>query len=454
MENFKLSFYSVLTDVIDINANDPKRLLYSTRTGREIVVSDSIVQLLLNEQFEMIPDNILFLFLQMEILVPKTEIEFDELINQNELSLKDSKVLSFTVQPSANCQLGCHYCGQQHSKHYMNESIYPLLIERLNNKLTQKEYSALSITWYGGEPLMALKQIRDLSPKFIEISKERGLKYKSDIVTNGLNLNIKTFEELVLSHHVTQYQITIDGLEDSHNKRRGTKGGDDTYQIIMKNVINAAKSEVFSKYNCSISIRCNIDKTNYLDVKPLIIELAKNGLSELVTLQFAPIVDWGQNNASEASLSKDAFSDIEIDWICELHQYGFQKNLLPGRKYGVCMVVNKDSEVVDAFGNLYPCWEVPYTPVYENSNYLIGNLKLPEESYNTNATTRNWHENIKEEGVSWCKKCQFFPVCGGGCPKSWLDGKPACPSFKFNMKDRLLLKYIFSKNKMLENSKI
>jgi uncharacterized protein len=35
----------------------------------------------------------------------------------------------------------------------------------------------------------------------------------------------------------------------------------------------------------------------------------------------------------------------------------------------------------------------------------------------------------------------MLPVCGGLCPKSWLEGTPACPSAKFNITERLMLQY-------------
>jgi uncharacterized protein len=41
-----------------------------------------------------------------------------------------------------------------------------------------------------------------------------------------------------------------------------------------------------------------------------------------------------------------------------------------------------------------------------------------------------WYDEV-EAGASWCRKCVFFPVCGGSCPKQWHEGRPACPSFKY-----------------------
>jgi uncharacterized protein len=35
----------------------------------------------------------------------------------------------------------------------------------------------------------------------------------------------------------------------------------------------------------------------------------------------------------------------------------------------------------------------------------------------------------------------MLPVCGGMCPKSWVEGVPACPPAKFNIAERLMIRY-------------
>jgi uncharacterized protein len=110
------------------------------------------------------------------------------------------------------------------------------------------------------------------------------------------------------------------------------------------------------------------------------------------------------------------------------------------------MVEQKDSEVWDAFGNIYACWEFPYSETYGKGDSLIGNLFSPKETYNMDATLRDW-STVLDSGATWCKTCLHLPVCGGGCPKSWHEGTPACPPFKSNFKDKLLLDYYIRQKK-------
>jgi uncharacterized protein len=44
----------------------------------------------------------------------------------------------------------------------------------------------------------------------------------------------------------------------------------------------------------------------------------------------------------------------------------------------------------------------------------------------------------------------MLPVCGGACPKSWAEGRRACPPNKFNIKEKLILSYLSTTEKFLE----
>ena len=53
-------------------------------------------------------------------------------------------------------------------------------IKKISSKL-----KSISITWYGGEPLLKQETIDRISTNIIKIADENGIKYFSNIVTNG-----------------------------------------------------------------------------------------------------------------------------------------------------------------------------------------------------------------------------------------------------------------------------
>ena len=106
------------------------------------------------------------------------------------------------------------------------------------------------------------------------------------------------------------------------------------------------------------------------------------------------------------------------------------------------MVVNEFAEVYDAHGIITPCYEMNYTKYYADSEHIIGNLN--SSNIIGNSPLRKW--NLKLIRDYPCFECKYLPLCGGNCPKDWIKKEPACPSFKFNLKDRMLLDFRHTKN--------
>ena len=48
-------------------------------------------------------------------------------------------------------------------------------------------------------------------------------------------------------------------------------------------------------------------------------------------------------------------------------------------------------------------------------------------------------------GKYLCHTCPMLPVCGGSCPKLWLEGQVPFPSAKFNIEQRMLLAYALTR---------
>jgi uncharacterized protein len=445
---YKPSNYLITSDYID--EEQKSRLLFATRTGSTVIVSNELWKNISESRFEKLTSEELFNLISIEAIVRSDENEFKEILERNKMHVADSKMLTLTIQPTANCQLGCGYCGQVHSKKTMSENITQKIIDQIKQKLSKKDYTHLAIDWYGGEPLLGYSKIVEISKEIIAHCDAIGVIYSASIITNGLSLKEGVYKKLVAECKITHYQITLDGLAETHDSRRNTKKGEATFDIILKNIDAATKLREHKEYKSSIVIRINIDQTNHHQVEDLIDLLASYGLQDRgVGIDFKPIVNWGDNNAEEYSLNASQFGDLEIDFILHAVNRGFKfSTVLPSRNPIPCMVVKPDADVYDANGNIYPCYEFPYTPMYETEKYRIGNVLFHEDTYNQDAIPRNWNIDI-EKNISYCPGCKLFPVCGGGCPKKWYSKEIGCPSFKANIEDRLTLEYILNKSEKI-----
>lgn len=437
----KLSYYTIITAVEDVI------LVYSTRTAKTLVLKSEFMFLLENENFHMLPADVLHELIEIEVLVPYLEDELAEIIQQNKDSIEDDSTLYQVIQPSANCQLGCGYCGQVHTKNQLEKENYDLLLERLDYKLSKnKKIKSLQIGWFGGEPLMGLQSIRDLSLKFQNLAAKYNVSYSAKMVTNGLALKKNLFLELVTKYNINSFDITLDGIAEFHDTRRFVKSGNKSFDLILGNLIDIFNIENYKEIGVAISIRCNVDKTNYEGVTPLIELLRKNNFHDKISgFYVAPIHSWG-NEAHLVSLEKSEFADREIEWLIDLYKNDFGSGIIPKRNYQVCMIVNPNSELIDASGDIFNCTEISLVPSYEGSEYILGNIKDISNNHEfENKPLLDWNEIIlNNKNELPCTTCKMLPVCGGQCPKSWKEGIIACPPSKNNIEDKLALSYLIT----------
>ncbi|MRN00435.1 radical SAM protein [Riemerella anatipestifer] len=444
---FKQSKYLIKSEVPLQEGNDledeQKVILFSTRTGGTLVVKKKLLKLLEEREWSKISNYELQKLIENKVII--CEDEEDSIIAFNIADNTANKSLSMTIQLTANCQLGCFYCGQVHSPNKASKKVVNESIKRVIDKLEKGKYEALHITWYGGEPLLVVDDIVNYSYKILSFCAKNNIEYTSDIITNGLLLKENTFEKLV-GVGITQYQVTLDGNKDTHDKRRITKKGGKSYEIIKRNIVEIVKSNLYKKSNSRLNMRINVDKTVAHGISSLIDEIYQEGILNDINVTFAPVFDWGGNEADKNSFTPQDFADMEIEWLLKLLELGKKDiNLIPKVRTSSCMVDNIDSEVHDAFGNIYACYEYTYTPAYSDKSFLEGNLLNLEKGGRKLSPIRNFKNDILNRTHSNCIECIFFPVCSGECPKQWMNGKVPCPSFKFNMGERLLLEYLIKK---------
>ncbi len=446
--NFKLSKYVHISKDPDVFPD--AFYLYATRTGAAIEIDNAHYENIIEERWDDLPLNVIEAMLMAEAIVPREEEELDYILSLNKENVKDNdnKYLSFTIQPTANCQLGCHYCGQQHVKKVSSTETNSVIYDRIVSKIESLKgtLQGISINWYGGEPLTGLSSIEEISEMLINYCDSNKIAYEAMMVTNALALKYQTFDRLVSKYRIKQFQITIDGTAEFHDQRRMLKTGGPSFEIIFNNLKEIVHTELFKEKKIAIGVRCNVDGQNKDNVIELVDMLHEHDILNKVSFNLAPIHDWGDNGASKINgISKDDFASFEIDVYLRLHGYGLLKKdgLIPLRKHNVCMVASSTSEVFDAYGNVSTCWEIPYTPVYENTEYYAGNLHKNPDLDSSNILMRKWYDEIPTN-ETWCKGCKFLPVCGGSCPKHWYRGTSPCPSFKQNIDERLFLSKLIS----------
>ena len=435
---WKVSQYVVASPSLRaVPAGRRRRVLLSTRVGRPAVVSETTWLALTKQRHSDLPPEIVATLVEAGVLVPGEEDELAAVLAENLATIAGDPLLKHVIQPTAACQLGCDYCGQEHAAHHMPNDHQDALVRRLNRHLAMRTYEALEISWFGAEPLLGLKVMRRLSPRLIELAERHGVGYASTIVTNGLRLTPQIALELERIHRVRAAEVTLDGPESVHDARRHTKNGKPSFSRILANLVALSRT---SSLRMELSVRCNVDRRNVDGVSELIDTLRAEGLQRRVALSFAPVYSWG-NDADALALPLAEFGAREVEWFAQMHDRGYDLDLLPRRRPIVCLAVRSDGELTDAYGDVFTCTEVSYVPAYGRPNrFAIATLDDGDRHSGPQPFRRFNHEIAAGEHAQ-CSACPMLPACGGACPKQWSEGRVPCPSTKVNLPERLALWY-------------
>lgn len=438
----KLSRYIVTSDDLYCGrAHFDGRVIFSTRSGAVMTITRRAWEALSHGRFDYFDDAQRARLEQAEFLVPSAQDELAVMIGQNQDAIAASDTLYQVVQPSAWCQLDCSYCGQEHERHALAAAEQDKFIARVRQRIAGGSYRHLKIGWFGAEPLVGLAVIRTLTKEARAVASEYGCGYSARIVTNGLALTPAMARELVYDHAIDEAEVTLDGTAAEHDRLRYTKTGKGSFARIFANL-----TAVAHEGHMKLVVRCNVSRANAHGVTPLIEKLAAAGLAPLVSFYTSPVYAWG-NDAHETALGQDEFAAMELDWLALQARLGFNVGLVPQRRRIVCMSVQRQGEVTDAFGATYNCTEVPYVPAYGKPNAY--EIRIPADSIKVRPRQqeapalrlRHFNEQILEGEHRQCASCVMLPVCGGQCPKSWEESHPPCPSAKHNMKGRLNMLY-------------
>ncbi|MCX4446093.1 radical SAM/SPASM domain-containing protein [Streptomyces sp. NPDC087866] len=432
----QVSRYLVLSDRAYADTTGvPVRLAYSTRTASTVAVDLPTARALEAGDAAALSPAWTGALRAAQLLVPAGEDELSAVLDRNRQASADRSAVHIALLPTSYCNMGCAYCGQEHTRGGLSRTHRSRVRDRVLRAVNAPETRSARIDWFGAEPMMGYAVIRDLAPRFVEAAAERGVAYSSVIVTNGSLLNPTKINTLIRSCGVTHFEITIDGPPDIHNEHRPLKSGRGSFWNIVRAVRAVLDEPDLGPTH--FSFRTNVDVHNQDSVPRYVELMAELGFSHpRVSFSIAPVHSWG-NDISAIEVSKHEFAERETGWLRLLSEHGLHTQLLPttARKV-LCPATTRSSEIISSTGNIFSCSEYPLVPEAENTLALTHIDRAGTEPVRPLGPFDGWNEEIAA-GSTWCKSCVFMPTCGGSCPKAWQEGHPPCPGYKYNVQDRL-----------------
>lgn len=272
-----------------------------------------------------------------------------------------------------------------------------------------KEYYGLTLEWYGGEPLLEIDVINELSKQLIDICHQKGKPFWATLTTNGYFLTKDVFEQM-LKNHIIKFHVTIDGFEEIHDKHRKLISGEGTFSKIIQNLRDIRDNVKSNSFK--IVIRSNI--TN--ELLPRLDEWIKFiydefGNDKRFIVFFRAVEDRGGEsikliNESLVNCMDQAYnimikSKYQLDYSI---YYGALQN-------SMCVAAKRNAYIIDPNGKVKKCGEH-----LNNDIVNVGYLNDTGEMILDRGKFAQWVRK-REATNSKCSSCKLRPACNNSsCP--------------------------------------
>lgn len=436
-----LKFMYKLNKFTNFIVDGDNTILFNLQTETFIVLNHELSEIvnMHKDDIEALKSKHLELYEQMlekEFIVSTERDEVASMITEWKKQDRDSSCFGMIINPTLGCNLRCWYCYEEHEKKtIMDAKVVNSIYRLIDKKVKLSQMRNLNVSFFGGEPLLGFKDV--VLPILSFASKrceERELNLNSNFTTNGVLLTdsvLTKLEQVGLTNPAT-FQISLDGNRNYHNHSRIGANHEPTYDIIIKNIIEAASRQH------SMSVRLNYTAGNaqtFVDVLDDFSKLPAE-TKRFIVFNFQQIWQDQTNDIHERiEKIKELFRNenfvVESDRISHRHS---------------CYADKENHVVINSDGNVFKCTARDFIP--ENRE---GHLSEEGDII--------WNDNFEKRmsikySNSACLKCKILPICNGGCSQSKLEKKQDDSCYR-NMdereKDELIIRRL--KERIMQQSK-
>jgi uncharacterized protein len=333
-----------------------------------------------------------------------------------ELAYRDQvydNTLSTTILASEQCNFRCTYCYEDFKRGNITGDVIESFL-RFARKSIQK-YSRVSIDWFGGEPLLADKEIEQISEPLIQLCQKAGRSYTASMTTNGYLLTPDMLRRM-LRFRIYTFQVTIDGPAETHNKTRVLANGGPTFDTIIDNlreIRDTIKSRLFK-----ISIRTNLSKLQLPYIDEYITFLhAEFGNDSRFQFYFRPAGDWGGERVKGIRDSLvNSFEELYEPLLKNISKINVD-TYIPFLKKPMCEAANRNSFVLGSDGTIYKC-----TMLFNKDFNRIGTLHYDGTMDIDRNKLARWIAS-PDIPTQRCNACSNWSLCHNrSCPAKIVNG--------------------------------
>lgn len=328
--------------------------------------------------------------------------EYDEFKGKIKKIDFDESIYELHINPTMDCNFKCWYCYETHVRNSrfdseMVEKVKLFISNTINNN--NSKIKTFSINWFGGEPLLAFKKsIIPILTYASDLCNKKGVRFFTLFTTNGLLLDEKKLKKLK-EFNVEEFQITLDGHRERHDKVRFCSDKKGSYHTIVRNIISA------SSLGFKVSVRINFTKETFDGLENIIKDFADiNQLSkDNIIFDFHQV--WQDN--TDLSKEKKAVAD-------KFAKKGFKvtKSLIYSFDF-TCYADKKNNANINYNGDVYKCTARDYTE--DNREGILNEDGLIDWN---NKYYQRLDSKFKNKA---CLECSILPICKSGCSQQAIE---------------------------------
>jgi radical SAM domain protein len=337
------------------------------------------------------------------------EIDELDLIRRKHTDAVNAKDYFLIIMPTLNCNFSCWYCIQEHTPSIMSLKTFEALKKHIDFMITKHKISSLNIDWFGGEPFMYFKQIIEPFSKYvIETCKLHNIPFVNTSTTNGYFIN-EAISSRLSDLKFTQFQITLDGEKEFHDKVKFMKGCVSAFEHVLTNIntilLKNPGITIFLRINythktLSRKIVSEVNKFISIDNRSRVVVTPKKVWQESVDKNFNEVIT-GVLNDFESS-----------GYVVSRHDV--VSNFMP------CYVNKKYYNAINYNGNVVKCTACDDIHKDNAKGKLLDNGHIVwKDEFDLKCQTATY-ENEK------CLNCNKLPICMGLCPRDYLSGHTHC----------------------------
>ena len=357
-------------------------------------VEEDLYRALKENHVTVIPQDIQDALTAKGFLVEDDVREVDAINYANIVGRYQSKILRATIMPTMACNFSCWYCYENHHASRMTEEARDAVARFIKKEVEEKNLQSVMLDWFGGEPLLCFDNI--IEPLAHEIQKwceEKDINFIHAITTNGALITPEMAERME-SLRLHQFQITLDGGPEFHNKTRFSATMPDSFSVIIKNIHTLCRTLT----NPDVTVRINYTVENFDSIID-ILDCFEEDIRQY--LEIFPHVVW-----QEAHLIQDAYQKVnDVKKKAVKMGYRINEGIASCRNCATCYTESMEQYLINYDLAVYKCTARDF-----DGKNSVGYIN-PDGSFVPNHRFYTFYATPSPIFHPSCQVCPLLPSC-------------------------------------------